>query len=242
MATPKETQPNYPNCLTFKQLEELDVFDDIPHKWLKQKHKDDDMGVELIDLECDKPNWSKTLFKFELSWNGYTQDFNIILEYNDSGFHALKIMDLIIEEEDDGEVEVSDDESEEEEDDRCLRNLQHRVEDEPIGSFTICRQEDLDMFNEDYPRGEFNQLKEELSYEDYLEVFIHKEKEEYDLTMPPYMSDIYLSIGENRRVIYNSYNTSSAFALWLSGQDITYYAEEEEEEEEDTQAIIQPSQ
>lgn len=94
--TAKMNQPNYTNCLTFTQMEkDLNLFDDIPHKWTRIYHEDDDIEVQIICLECDRVGWCKTLFKFQLSLIiGIKQEFEVVLEYSDCGFYALYIMEL----------------------------------------------------------------------------------------------------------------------------------------------------
>ena len=57
----------YTNCLMISQMKELDLFDDIPYKYIKKiiKRDDDDYEVEIEDLEYDEPD-CMTRFTFEL--------------------------------------------------------------------------------------------------------------------------------------------------------------------------------
>lgn len=95
MAQPKMKQPNYTNSLLIIQMrDELDLFDEIPYKWVSESDDDDDVEVDIVDLECDKPNWCKTQFTFELYWKTQKKTFEVVLEYADSGFYANYISEL----------------------------------------------------------------------------------------------------------------------------------------------------
>ena len=99
----------YTNCLMISQMKELDLFDDIKYKYIKNfiKHDDDDIKVEIEDLECDRVAWCKTRFKFEIdlgSGNGILK-IDLEKEYNSSSPYALMMMDLYEEEEEEEEEE-----------------------------------------------------------------------------------------------------------------------------------------
>ena len=58
----------YPNCLMISQMKELDLFDNILYKYIKDiiNHDDDDIEVEIEDVDCDRPAYCRTRFKFEI--------------------------------------------------------------------------------------------------------------------------------------------------------------------------------
>ena len=102
-------------------MKELDLFDNISYKYIKNiiNNDDDDIEVEIEDLDCDTEGWCKTRFTFEISqgkvykWD--TEDtykkFVVEKEYNSSSPYALMMCELDTDEEDE-----EDEEEEEEED------------------------------------------------------------------------------------------------------------------------------
>ena len=109
----------YTNCLMVSQMKELDLFDDIEYKYIKNiiKHNDDDIRVEIEDLDCDRVAWCKTRFTFELNINVsggsmpimVDKEFVVEKEYNGSSIFALTLRNL-----DDGEEEEEEEEEDEE--------------------------------------------------------------------------------------------------------------------------------
>ena len=99
-------------------MKELDLFDDIEYKYIKNiiKHDHDDIRVEIEDLDCDGLGWCKTRFTFELNINVsggsmpimVDKEFVVEQEYNGSSIFALTLRNL-----DDGEEEEEEEEDEE---------------------------------------------------------------------------------------------------------------------------------
>ncbi len=91
----------YTNCLNMEQIDYLDLFDDIPYKYIKNiiKDEDYDLEVEITDLECDRVGWCRTNFKFELQINisqgslplYVNKKFEVIKEYNADSHMAMFI-------------------------------------------------------------------------------------------------------------------------------------------------------
>ena len=120
----------YTNCLMVSQMKELDLFDDIEYKYIKNiiKHDDDDIEVEIEDLDCDCDGlgWCKTRFTFELNINVsggsmpimVDKEFVVEKEYNGSSIFALTLRNLDDGEEEEEEEEEEKDEEEEEEEEK----------------------------------------------------------------------------------------------------------------------------
>ena len=97
----------YPNCISISTMKELDLFDNISYKYIKDiiNNDDDDIEVEIEDVdcvECDMVAWCKTRFKFEIDLgrgNGVLK-VNLIKEYNASSPYAIMLCQLDEEEED----------------------------------------------------------------------------------------------------------------------------------------------
>ena len=92
------------------QMKELDLFDNISYKYIKDiiNNDGDDIEVEIEDLECDRVAWCKTRFKFEIdlgSGNGILK-VDVEKEYNGSSTYALMMIELQEEEEEEEEEEV----------------------------------------------------------------------------------------------------------------------------------------
>lgn len=204
----KMKQPNYPNCLTIKQMKEINLFDNFKYHEVKyfMKREDDDIDIEIKDLECDKEGYKKTSFEFDLH-----EECEVILEYYIGGS-----IDETLEE----WIELQD-----QEDDREYEDHADNMK-EVIGEFSCC---DIDVFESDFPTKEFKELQEELEKDGYLECFIHEPLKE--ATNDPCYGEISISIGNNKRVIRTIYNTSSPFALFLCNQEFIYYLEEDSERE-----------
>ena len=106
---------SYTNCLMIGQMKELDLFDNISYKYIKDiiKHDDDDIEVEIEDLECDRVAWCNTRFTFKLNIDVSGGSMPIIVEkeyvvekeYNNSSPYALMMIELYEEEEEEEEEE-----------------------------------------------------------------------------------------------------------------------------------------
>ena len=109
----------YTKCLMVSTMKELDLFDDISYKYIKNiiNDDDDDIEVEIEYLDCDRVAWSRTKFTFEISqgkvYSWDTEDtykkFVVEKEYNSSSAYALMMLEL---QEEDDEEEEEDDEDE----------------------------------------------------------------------------------------------------------------------------------
>ena len=111
----------YTNCLMVSTMKELDLFDNIPYKYIKNiiNNDDDDIEVEIEDLECDRIAYCKTRFTFEISQGKTHKKFVVETEYNGSSCFGMLMSNLIEddEEESDDEEEEEEEESDAEEDD-----------------------------------------------------------------------------------------------------------------------------
>ncbi len=108
----------YTNCLTIGQMKELDLFDNISYKYIKDiiNNDDSDINVEIEDFDCDRVAYCKTRFTFEISqgkmYSWDTKDtykkFVVEKEYNGSSIFALLMLNLYEEEDDEEEEEEED--------------------------------------------------------------------------------------------------------------------------------------
>lgn len=102
-------------------LKYLDLFDDIPYKYVKNIIDDDyeDFDVDIEHLECDQIAWCETKFTFKLSVDVsggsmplmVEKTFEKVLHYNCSSGFALTIMEI------QNENEYEDDDDNEEDND-----------------------------------------------------------------------------------------------------------------------------
>ena len=83
-------QPTYPKSLFKYQMEELDLFDNLLHREVKDFHDDDDIEVEIKDLECDIAGYCRTSFKFKLM-----NEHEVILEYPKDKFVYFQLKEWI---------------------------------------------------------------------------------------------------------------------------------------------------
>jgi len=105
----------YTNCLMVSQMKELNLFDNISYKYIKNiiNHDDDDIEVEIEDLDCDRIAWCRTRFTFEISqgkmYSWDTEDtykkFVVEKEYNGSSPYALMMCQLDTDDEEEEEEE-----------------------------------------------------------------------------------------------------------------------------------------
>ena len=94
----------YTNCLMISQMKELDLFDNIYYKYIKDiiNRDYDDIEVEIEALDCDRVCFCKTRFTFELNINVsggcmplmVDRKFVVEQEYNTSSCYALMMNDL----------------------------------------------------------------------------------------------------------------------------------------------------
>lgn len=116
----------YTNCLMVSTMKELDLFDNIPYKYIKNiiNRDDDDIEVEIEDLECDTIGYCKTRFTFKLNINVsggcmpimVDKKFVVDIEYNGSSCFGMLMSDLIEDDEEEEEQE-EEEESDAEDDD-----------------------------------------------------------------------------------------------------------------------------
>ena len=118
----------YIDYLTVEQMKSLDLFDNIPYKYIKdiinndKDHHEDEIDVEIEDLDCDRVAWCKTRFTFELNIDvsgGISpfmmyKKFVVEKEYNASSPYALMMLEFV-EEQEEVREEVWEEEEEEEE-------------------------------------------------------------------------------------------------------------------------------
>jgi len=103
----------YTNCLTIGQMKELDLFDNISYKYIKDiiNNDDSDINVEIEDLDCDIVAYCKTRFTFEIdlgSGNGILK-VDLEKEYNSSSIFALLMLDLYDEDDEEEDDLLKDD-------------------------------------------------------------------------------------------------------------------------------------
>jgi hypothetical protein len=88
----------------------LDLFDDIPYKYLKNCYANDDadknddfLDIEITDLFCDRIAYAKIKINFEIRFiydirfgetNYKTLKYEKMIEYNTSSGIALKLMEI----------------------------------------------------------------------------------------------------------------------------------------------------
>ena len=104
----------YPTCLLVSQMKDLDLFDNIPYKYIKNIINEDDeaIDIEIRALQSDfRDDWCKTRFTFELTLgklNWFDADdtykkFVVVKEYNGSSPYALTMCQLDEDEDEDEE-------------------------------------------------------------------------------------------------------------------------------------------
>ena len=105
----------YTDCLTISQMKELDLFDNISYKYIKDiiDNDDDAIVVKIEDLDCDRVAWCKTRFTFSLNVDVsggslpimVDKKFVVEIEYNGSSPYALMMIELNEEDEEEEEEE-----------------------------------------------------------------------------------------------------------------------------------------
>jgi len=120
------------------RMKELNLFDDIKYKYVKNLIEDGDdydVDVEIEDLDCDREAWCKTRFTFNLNIDVSGGSSPIIVdrkfvvekEYNGSSPYALMMCQL---HEDEDEEEEEDEEEDEEEKDEEEEDEEEEDEEE----------------------------------------------------------------------------------------------------------------
>ena len=106
----------YTNCLMVSIMKQLNLFDNISYKYIKDIINDDDdlIEVEIKDLDCDRIAYCKTRFKFSIPQliderfgEKYYKDAKFVVEkeYNGSSPFALMMIELYEEDEEEEEEE-----------------------------------------------------------------------------------------------------------------------------------------
>jgi len=101
-------------------MKNLNLFDNISYKYIKDiiNDDDDDIEVEIEDIDCDRDGWCKTRFTFiipqlydERFGEKYYKDAKFVVEkeYNGSSPYALMMIDLDDREEEEEEEEEEED-------------------------------------------------------------------------------------------------------------------------------------
>ena len=106
---------NYCMGLSIKWMKNLELFDNIPYKYIKDVIYDDlennryplALEVEIKELDCDKIGYCKTQYKINIPQMGENDDeeFTIIKEYSNCGYYALLMIDLNKDEDEEDEDE-----------------------------------------------------------------------------------------------------------------------------------------
>ena len=114
----KQKVMSFTDSMPISSMKYLDLFDDIPYKFIKSYHDDDDVEVDIKDMGGNNYNRCTTKFTFELKinvsggcmpiWNN--MEFTVVKEYDSTSPYALHIIENLWEEED--------------EDDICARTIQ----------------------------------------------------------------------------------------------------------------------
>ena len=177
---------------TIKDMIKLDLFDDIPFKYLKdiidfktedyKKYTDGiyDIEVEIEDLDCDRVAWCKTRFTFSIPQlidesfgKKYYKDKEFVVEkeYNGSSVYALMMCGL-----------KDDDEEEKDEDERltaeyeATKDNRNSVSDDLEYLLFHCENDKQvkRIFDEDYA----GQFYYDIDKGEYLKIKDDEEEEE----------------------------------------------------------------
>jgi len=113
----------YTNCITINDMKNYDILDEIPYKYFKRYHRDDDIEVNIYHTndEDDRPTYCTVVFEFKLEYDCSegslplytTKKFKSKITYNTSSAFALFMTTL----RDDEDDEESNDEESNDEDD-----------------------------------------------------------------------------------------------------------------------------
>ena len=80
----------YTNCLTIGQMKEMDILDEVPYKYIKNHHDDDDIEVNIYHTNDadNRPTYSTIVFEYSFEYD-YTKKFKTKITYNTSSPFAL---------------------------------------------------------------------------------------------------------------------------------------------------------
>lgn len=94
----------YTNCVFIGQMKEMNILDEVPYKYFKGYHEDDDIEVNIYhtDDEDDRPTYPTIVFEFELQYDCSkgsiplyaTKKFKSKITYNTSSAFAYFITTL----------------------------------------------------------------------------------------------------------------------------------------------------
>ena len=88
----------YTKSLMIETMKKLDLFDDLPYKYIKDviNNDDDYIDVSMEDVECERPGYCKTRFAFKIDMGVDNGILNVDFqrEYSSCGYYALLLIDL----------------------------------------------------------------------------------------------------------------------------------------------------
>lgn len=101
----------YISMLMVSTMKELDLFDNIPYKYIKNIINEDDEAIDVVirDLDCDTIGYCKTRFTFEISQGKTDKKFVVDIEYNNSSCFGMLMSGLYNDNDDDEEEEEEED-------------------------------------------------------------------------------------------------------------------------------------
>jgi hypothetical protein len=115
----------FTNCLTIGQMKEWDILDEVPYKYFKNCHDEDDIEVNIyhIEDEDNRPTYSTVVFEYGLEYDCSagslplytTKKFKTKITYNSSSYFALFLCNICEDDEDENEDEEDKDEEDKDE-------------------------------------------------------------------------------------------------------------------------------
>ena len=114
----------YTNCLTIGQMKEMDILDEVPYKYFKRFHDDDDIEVNIYHIDNDRPAYGTVVFEYEFEYDCSdgcmpiytTKKFKTKITYNTSSAFALFLYS-ISEDTDDEDTDNEDTDNEDTDED-----------------------------------------------------------------------------------------------------------------------------